>query len=103
MTLDKTYHGELEAKSVGRMLTAMTEVKGSAAYVAVERVTGKLQGDEGSFMLHHTGTMSDGTQNLSIQVVPNSGTGALTGLKGEMEIEIKDGKHFYRFKYELAR
>ena len=99
--LDKRFHGELEATSRGEMLTASTETAGSAGYVAVERVTGTLQDRAGSFSLQHSGTMTRGTPRLSITVVPDSGTGALAGLAGEMAIEITDGKHFYDLEYTL--
>jgi hypothetical protein len=102
MTLDKQYHGELDATGQGRMLTGMTDVKGSAAYVAIERVKGRLKGAEGSFLMHHTGLMSKGSQSLDIRVVPDSGTGDLAGIEGEMHIKIADGKHFYRFEYKLG-
>ena len=83
------------------MLAAMTEVKGSAAYVAIERVSGALRGKRGSFVLMHTGVMDKGTRHLTIQVVPDSGTDELVDLKGQMQIEIKDGQHFYVFDYSL--
>jgi hypothetical protein len=102
MTLDKQYHGDLNATGQGRMLTGMTDVKGSAAYVAIERVKGKLKGAEGTFLMHHTGIMSKGSQSLVIRVVPDSGTGDLAGIEGEMHIKIADGKHFYRFEYTLG-
>ncbi len=103
MTLDKQYHGDLEATGKGRMLTGMTDVKGSAAYVAIERVAGKLKGAEGTFLVYHTGVMAAGTQSLAIRVVPDSGTGDLSGIEGEMSIEIKGGKHFYKLQYKIAR
>jgi hypothetical protein len=100
--LDKRYHGELEATAKGEMLTAISsETKGSAVYVAVEHVTGRLQGREGAFALVHKGTMSGGTQQLSINVTPDSGSGGLVGLSGQMQIRIADGKHFYDFEYTL--
>ena len=102
MTLDKKYHGELDATAAGRMLTGMTDVKGSAAYVAMERVSGKLKGASGTFLLYHTGLMNKGAQTLSIRVVPDSGTGELAGIDGELHIKIADGKHFYRFEYSLG-
>ena len=103
MALNKQFHGELEATSVGEMLTAMSSsVQGSGVYVAVERVTGKLGGRSGSFALHHTGVMNRGVPQLTIFVVPDSGTGELTGLTGKLDIRIEpDGKHFYDFEYEL--
>src|SRR3981189_3600400 len=97
MTIDKQFHGDLEATSKGQMLTASTDVKGSAGYVAIERVTGKLDGHRGSFVLPHSGPMTGGAPQLSITVVPDSGTGQLAGLTGKMTITIADGKHFYDF------
>ena len=103
MSLVKQFHGELEAASQGEMLSAMAAVQGSGAYVAVERVTGTLAGRRGSFMLHHTGIMKRGAPQLTIAVVPDSGTDDLTGLTGTMNIRIEaDGKHFYDFEYSLA-
>lgn len=104
MLLDKAFHGDLEAVSKGQMLAIMTETKGSAGYVAMEVVSGSLAGRKGTFALQHTGTMNRGAQSLSITVVPDSGTGELTGLKGSMKIRIEEGgKHFYDFDYELPR
>lgn len=101
MSLDKKYLGELSAASVGEMLTAMTATKGSAAYVAVERVTGELAGKSGSFMLHHTGVMERGAARLDVKVVPDSGTGELAGIAGTMAIRVEGGKHFYEFEYVM--
>jgi hypothetical protein len=100
-TIDKQFHGELEATSRGEMLTAMTDEKGSAGYVAVERVTGTLRGRTGTFILQHNATMTRGTPLLNIVVVPDSGTSQLTGLTGKMTIDIASGKHFYTFEYSL--
>jgi uncharacterized protein DUF3224 len=100
--LDKQYHGDLEATSQGQMLSAGTSEKGSAGYVAIEKVTGTLQGRSGSFVLQHNGIMNRGVPQLTIAVVPDSGAGELTGLGGTMTIEIADGKHSYEFSYTLA-
>ena len=102
MSIDKQFHGDLEATSKGEMLTAMTEVKGSAGYVAIERVTGTLHGHKGSFVLLHRGIMTGGGQELLLTVVPDSGSGELVGLAGKMDIKIAEGKHFYEFEYTLA-
>ena len=102
MSLDKQFHGDLDATSKGEMLTAGSAVKGSAAYVAIERVTGKLHGKNGSFALQHTGTMNRGAPSLVITVAPDSGTGDLEGLSGTMSIEIVNGKHSYVLDYELS-
>jgi hypothetical protein len=102
MLIDKQFHGDLEAISRGQMLAAGTEVKGSAGYVAIERVTGKLNGHSGTFALQHSGIMTRGVPQLTITVVPDSGTGELIELAGKMTIDIVDGKHFYDFEYTLA-
>ena len=101
MTIDKQFHGDLEATSVGQMLSAMGSVKGSAGYVAIEKVTGTLHGRKGSFVLQHNATMDRGKPELSIIVVPDSGTGDLEGLTGSMKIDISNGKHSYEFDYQL--
>jgi hypothetical protein len=101
MLLDKQFHGDLEAVSHGQMLTGMTAVQGSGAYVAIERVTGTLNGRRGSFILHHLGIMVRGAPQLNVTVVPDSGTGELVGLAGTMTIIISDGKHAYDFAYSL--
>lgn len=103
MSLDKQFHGDLEATSKGQMLAAMTDLPGSAGYVAMERVNGKLDGRAGTFALQHSGTMTRGTPQLIITVVPDSGTGELAGLSGTMKINIVDGKHFYEFEYQIAK
>jgi uncharacterized Ntn-hydrolase superfamily protein len=103
MSIDKQFHGDFEATSKGEMLTAGTGVNGSAGYVAIERVTGTLQGRSGSFILQHNGTMTRGEPQLTITVVPDSGTGQLAGLAGRMSITIADGKHSYDFDYTLSK
>ena len=103
MTIDKQFHGDLEGTSKGEMLTAMTAVKGSAGYVAIERVIGTLRGRKGTFALQHTGVMTRGAPSLTITVVPDSGTEQLAGLSGRMAIVIAgDAKHSYEFDYTLA-
>ncbi|MEM8959871.1 MAG: DUF3224 domain-containing protein [Acidobacteriota bacterium] len=101
MSIDKTFEGDLEGTSKGEMLMAMTEVEGSAGYSAIEVVTGSLEGRAGSFVLHHKGTMNRGAAEAAITVVPDSGTGELEGIAGSMQIEIKDGGHFYTFEYRF--
>ena len=101
MLIDKQIHGDLEATSKGQMLAFSTEVKGSAGYVAMERVTGTLHGRTGSLVLQHNATMNRGVPQLSITVVPDSGTGQLTGLTGTFDIQIAAGKHSYTFDYTL--
>jgi hypothetical protein len=101
MSIDKQFHGDLEATSKGTMLTAGTAVQGSAGYVALEIVTGTLHGRTGTFVLQHTGTMTRGTPQLSVTIVPDSGTGQLVHLSGKMSIDRADGKHTYSLEYTL--
>ena len=101
MTIDKHFLGDLEGTSRGEMLAFMTEVPGSAGYVAMERVTGRLAGCSGSFVLQHTGTMNRGQASLSVHVVPDSGTDELRGLTGTMNIIIEGGRHSYELDYTL--
>ncbi|HSM18378.1 MAG TPA: DUF3224 domain-containing protein [Gemmatimonadales bacterium] len=103
MALDKTYAGDLVAVGEGAMLTAVTSTKGSAGYVAIERVTGTLDGRTGSLVFQHSGTMNRGAQELSITVVPDSGTEELTGISGRFTINIVDGTHHYDFEYSLPQ
>jgi Protein of unknown function (DUF3224) len=102
MSIDKEFHGALEATSQGEMLSAGTDVKGSAGYVAIERVTGTLDGRSGGFVLQHNATMTRGAPYLNIIVVPDSGTGELVGLSGNMRIIIDKGKHSYEFEYSIS-
>ena len=102
LSLRKQFRGDLEGTSVGEMMTEEGTEKGSGAYVAIERITGTLDGRKGSFALIHGGTMRRGGEfNLVIRVVPDSGTDELAGLTGTMEIVIKDRDHFYHFDYAL--
>jgi len=98
---DKRFHGDLDASSVVHMLAVGTDVPGSAAYVAIERVNGSLQGRSGSFFLQHNGIMNRGAATLSLSVVPDSGTGELVGIAGRMAIDITGGKHFYTLDYAI--
>lgn len=103
MSIDKTFRGALEAESKGEMISAMTTTKGSAGYVAIEQVSGKLEGKSGSFVLQHFGTMKEGKDRLILEVVPDSGTDELKGISGKMAIKIENGKHFYEFEYKLKK
>src|SRR5262249_38716379 len=100
-TFDKRFHGDLDGSSKVEMLSAVTPVKGSAAYVAIERVVGTLECRAGSFVLQHSASMTRGEASLTVAVVPDSGTGALAGIAGKMKIDIVDGKHLYEFDYTL--
>lgn len=102
MSLDKVFNGALQGTSKGEMLAARTAQEGSGVYVAIETVTGTLDGREGGFMLAHRSFMDRGAQSQAISVVPDSGTGALVGLRGELTIRIEGGQHFYDFDYRLA-
>ena len=102
LVLDKQFHGDLAATSRGEMLAFSSSVKGSAGYVAMEQVSGTLHGRTGTFVLQHSGTMTRGTPELSVTVVPDSGTGQLVGLAGRMAINVADGKHSYDFEYTFA-
>ncbi len=101
MGLEKQFAGALTATSQGQMLSAATTTPGSAGYVAMEKVTGTLDGKQGSFMLQHAGAMNRGVPTLTVTVVPDSGAGELTGLIGRMGIRIEEGVHFYDFSYTL--
>ena len=104
MSLDKTFHGDLDASSAGEMLAVRTAVANSAGYVAIERVTGTLAGRKGTFALQHWGMMANGAQDLRISVIPDSATGELAGLGGTMTIDIQPGgKRCYTFSYTLPR
>ena len=83
------------------MLSGGSPAEGSAGYVAIERVTGTLAGRSGSFVLQHSGTMTPESQEVTITVVPASGTGELESIAGTMAIEIEDGQHSYSFEYTL--
>lgn len=102
MDLDKMFHGDLEATSRGYMLATQTAVEGSAGYVAIERVSGVLNGREGSFALQHSGIMNKGAPSLTITIIPDSGTDQLEGISGSMIIHNDDGKHTYEFDYLLT-
>ena len=101
MRFDKVFRGPLEATSVVQMFAVGTAVEGSAAYVAVERVVGRLDGRSGAFCMQHSGIMDRGSPSLTVSVIPDSGTDALAGLRGTLAIDIVDGKHFYTFDYSL--
>ncbi|MEN1727485.1 MAG: DUF3224 domain-containing protein [Pseudomonadota bacterium] len=100
--LTKVFSGDMDGESSGEMLTAMTPVPGSAGYVAIERFAGSLAGLEGSFMLQHSGTMQGDVRALTIAIVPDSGTGDLTGLDGTFHLEMVDGVHHYELRYSLV-
>ena len=101
LSIDKRFEGDLVGVGRGEMLTATTPLKGSAGYVAIERFSGTLHGNAGSFVLQHSGTMTEGTQQLSITVVPGSGTGALAGIRGVLRLDLVEGRHSYEFEYVM--
>ena len=102
MSLDKQFKGDLEAESKGQMLSSSTEVEGSAGYVAMERVSGTLDGRHGTFVLQHIGAMTRGVPQMTVRVVPDSGTGELVGLAGSMTITITGNRHSYVFDYSIG-
>jgi hypothetical protein len=99
-SIDKQWQGDIDGTSKGQMTAAQADAD-SGIYVALEKVTATLGGKKGSFLLVHRGYMSKGVQELSIAVVPNSGTGELAGIAGKVDINIDGGKHFYEFAYTL--
>ncbi len=101
MSLDKHYHGDLDATGTGQMLTGGDFKTGSAAYVAMEKVTGTLKGRTGTFLMQHSGMLTRGAQQLAINIVPDSGTGQLTGIAGKMDVKITEGNHLYELEYTL--
>ena len=102
MSIEKQFQGDLDGTSRGQMLMASSESeKGSAGYVAIEKVTGTLNGRRGTFYLQHNATMNRGIGDLNIIVIPDTGADQLTGLTGKMNIIIEAGKHSYEFDYEL--
>lgn len=101
LSIEKIYHGDLAGTAQGQMLTALTAVKGSAGYVAIERVTAKLHGKRGSFVLQHHGIMDRDEQSLTVVIVPDSGTDDLVGIEGSMKIMVNGGKHLYAMDYSL--
>lgn len=101
LTFTKVFHGQIEGASSGDMLAVGTGASAAGAYVAIEWITGKLDGKEGSFALHHNGVKQNGQATMDIAVVPGSGSGQLAGLEGKFEIRQEGGKHFYRFAYTL--
>ena len=103
MTIEKQWHGDIEGTSRGQMLTGGDVTKGSAGYVAIEKVSGTLKGRKGTFILQHSATMTRGEGQLTITVVPDSGTDQLEGLTGKLMIKIADGKHSYEFEYTLPQ
>jgi hypothetical protein len=101
MSNDKVFLGDIEGTSQGQMLMIGTPVQGSAAYVSIEVISGKLQGRSGSFALQHNGIMTRGVGELAVTVVPDSGTGELAGLAGRFNIRIESGVHYYDLDYTL--
>ena len=99
--LDKVFRGGLEGESHGEMLAAGVE-SGSGVYVAIERVKGKLGGRQGGFVLYHLGTRTSDEQALSVRILPDSGTGELAGISGELQIEISGEEHRYRLTYLIS-
>ncbi len=103
VSITKQFEGDITGSSAVEMIGAITSVKGSAGYVAIERVNAAVHGKSGTFVLQHSGTMDRGDASLVVSVVPDSGTGDLTDLSGKMKIDVSAGKHFYTFDYSIGR
>ncbi|WP_205662176.1 DUF3224 domain-containing protein [Alteromonas flava] len=101
LLIDKSYTGDFSASGTGQMLSHRTHVEGSAGYVAIETIDGELNGQKGTFVMQHSGSMAAGEQHLSITIIADSGTGELTGISGYMEIDIREGQHFYSLHYQI--
>ena len=101
MTIAKQWHGDLEGTSTGQMLSGGDFSTGSAGYVAMEKFSGTVKGRKGNFILQHSATMTKGEGQLTITVVPDSGTDELAGISGKLAIKIENGKHFYDFEYGI--
>jgi hypothetical protein len=98
----KAFSGGLDGVSTARLLTAGGPVPTSAAYVAIERFVGSVDGVEGSFVLQHSAVMSGGDGDMTVRIVPDSGTGKLAGIAGTLRIDRDaDGTHRYRLDYEV--
>lgn len=101
-SVTKKFHGDLEGTSTVDMLTAVSK-SGPRSYAALERVTGTLNGKQGSFVLLQRGTNIKDSQTLTVIVAPGLGTGALAGLEGEMKISIVGKEHHYEFEHWFAK
>jgi hypothetical protein len=98
----KTFTGELEGSGEGAMLSVGDPQTGAAGYVAVETVRGRLGGRQGGFALQQFGTMDAGTQTLRYEVLPGSGVGELSGIRGVFRLAIdSDGTHRYELEFDL--
>jgi hypothetical protein len=100
-SIDKQMHGDLEATSKGEMFSGGDPKRGVAGYVAIEVVTGSLNGKHGSFALQHMASMDESGRKMSIMIVPGSGTGELKGISGTFDIQIANGQHSYDLEYRL--
>jgi hypothetical protein len=102
MTFEKQWQGEIQGTSTGQMLTGGDVKTGSAGYVAMEKFTGSVKGRKGTLIFQHSATMTSGKGDLTITVVPTSGTDELKSINGKLTIKIENGKHFYDFEYNLT-
>ncbi len=100
-TVRKEFSGDMVGSSEAQMLAAFTATPGSAGYVAVKHFTGSVNGTSGSFVLQHTGVMNKGDAQLTVTIVPDSGSSDLTGISGTLEITNDDGQHSYILTYEF--
>ncbi len=97
----KEFSGDMVGTSEAQMIAAFTGTPGSAGYVAIEHFTGSVGGKSGSFVLQHSGVMNKGDAQLTVTIVPDSGTGELGGISGTLEIDNDEGQHSYILDYEL--
>jgi len=102
MTIDKQFNGDLEATSVGEMLSVRISDTQSAGYVALEQLSGTLNSISGGFVLQHYGVMAGSSSSLKLEIIPDSGTDGLQGISGTMSINIEGGQHYYELTYTLA-
>ena len=100
-SIDKQIQGDLEATTKGEMFSGGDPKQGAAGYVAIEVVTGTLNGKTGTFALQQMATMDQNGHQISVVVVPGSGTGELKGISGTFTIEKADGNHCYSLEYTL--
>ena len=101
-SVTKTYTGDIEGEGQVEYLM-MYRGDGSATFVGLERVVGRIGGKSGSFVLQRTGTFESGLAKESYSVIPGSATGELQGLAGDGASAVGHGmEHPFTLSYELA-
>ncbi len=97
----QTFSGDLEGAGAVEWLMAYRP-DGSARYVGLQRVEGRLAGRSGSFVAETIGDFSEGVASWTLKVVPGSGTGDLAGLEGDGDFEAPHGhRASFRMEYRL--